>query len=220
MKYKWLNKNHNQKLIIFFNGWGCDEIPLNHLDFEENDVLMCYDYTILELDSNTITEIKNYASYSIVAWSFGVWVGQYICNQHQLNPQYSVAINGTSKPVDAKLGIPEAIVFGTLNNLTERNLMKFQRRMLGGGEAWKSFENNKPQRDFSEQKYELKSLTEHFMLDLSDNIIYNKAIIGNEDLIFNPDNQRAYWKDKVKINEISAPHFCFYNYNTWNEILL
>ena len=29
MKYKWLNKDNNPKLIIFFNGWGMDEDVVN-----------------------------------------------------------------------------------------------------------------------------------------------------------------------------------------------
>ncbi len=220
MEYKWLNKSNNKKLIIFFNGWGCDEIPFTHLEYEENDVLMCYDYKTLDIDQDIISEIKTYASYSVIAWSFGVWIGQYICNQHHLAPQKSVAINGTLKPIDENLGIPEAIVMGTLNNLNERNFIKFQRRMLGSADVWKSFESHKPQRNFSDQKDELQSLTAHFRLDLSNSFLYNIAIVGTEDLIFNPDNQKAFWKDKVEISETKAPHFCFYNYNTWNEILL
>ena len=44
MKYKWLNLKNNQKLIIFFNGWGMDEGVVKHLDCEGYDILMFYNY--------------------------------------------------------------------------------------------------------------------------------------------------------------------------------
>ena len=50
MKYKWLNQKNNQKLIVFFNGWGMDEFVVNHLQAEEYDVLMFYDYNSLTID--------------------------------------------------------------------------------------------------------------------------------------------------------------------------
>ena len=31
MEYKWLSQKNNNKLIIFFNGWGMDEFPVKHL---------------------------------------------------------------------------------------------------------------------------------------------------------------------------------------------
>ncbi len=40
MKYKWLNKQNNKKLIIFFNGLGMDENAVNHLDTEDYDIVM------------------------------------------------------------------------------------------------------------------------------------------------------------------------------------
>ena len=54
MKYKWLNRNNNQKLIVFFNGWGIDENIVKHLDCEDYDVLMFYDYNTLDVDFNLI----------------------------------------------------------------------------------------------------------------------------------------------------------------------
>ena len=50
MKYKWLNRGENNKIILFFNGWGMDENVVKHLDCEDYDVLMFYDYNTLETD--------------------------------------------------------------------------------------------------------------------------------------------------------------------------
>ena len=70
MKYKWLNKKENNELIIFFNGWGMDESVVNHLDYENYDVLMFYDYNSLETDFN-FEKIKNYKKH-LISWSMGV----------------------------------------------------------------------------------------------------------------------------------------------------
>ena len=49
MKYKFY-ENNNNKLIIFFNGWGMDEIIVSHLDKEDYDLLILYDYRDLDID--------------------------------------------------------------------------------------------------------------------------------------------------------------------------
>ena len=52
MKYKFY-ENNNNKLIIFFNGWGMDEIIISHLDREDYDLLILYDYRDVDLITAT-----------------------------------------------------------------------------------------------------------------------------------------------------------------------
>ena len=62
MKYKWLNRRENKKIILFFNGWGMDENVVKHLDSEDYDVLMFFDYKTLDTDFdllNNYSESKN-----------------------------------------------------------------------------------------------------------------------------------------------------------------
>ena len=73
MKYKWLNKNSNQKLIIFFNGWGMDENVVKHLNCEDYDVLMFYNYNTLETDFD-FKLLNIYPEKNLIAWSMGVMV--------------------------------------------------------------------------------------------------------------------------------------------------
>ena len=54
MKYKWLNKKNNEELILFFNGWGMDESVVSHINPENFDVIMIYDYNNLEFDWSVI----------------------------------------------------------------------------------------------------------------------------------------------------------------------
>ncbi len=93
---------------------------------------MFYDYLSLDNEGDLIADIKSYVRIHLISWSFGVWVSQYFCEKYQVKPDYSVAINGTLFPVDDKYGIKESIVTGTLEQLDERNLIKFQMRMVGG----------------------------------------------------------------------------------------
>ena len=44
MEYKWLSQKNNNKLIIFFNGWGMDEFPVKHLASDDYDIIMFYKY--------------------------------------------------------------------------------------------------------------------------------------------------------------------------------
>ena len=104
MKYKWLNINQNNKVIVFFNGWGMDESVVHHLDFSDYDVLMFYDYNNLDtnFDFNSLDKYKNK---SLIAWSMGVMVAT-LFNQKYTS---ATAINGTLKPIDNEFGIPQRI---------------------------------------------------------------------------------------------------------------
>ena len=57
MKYKWLNKKNNKKVILFFNGWGMDDSVVKHLNPEDYDVIMYYDYNSLDAD---FSPVENY----------------------------------------------------------------------------------------------------------------------------------------------------------------
>jgi len=74
MKYKWLNKNdNNREVIIFFNGWGMDDCVIKHLDSENYNILMFYDYNDLVFDFKSF-DFDLYAKRYLIAWSMGVMV--------------------------------------------------------------------------------------------------------------------------------------------------
>jgi len=60
MQYFWLNKKENKKLIVFFNGWGMNETPVQHLAYNDFDVLILYDYRNLNFDLSQF----DFSSYS------------------------------------------------------------------------------------------------------------------------------------------------------------
>ena len=219
MKHIFLHDNENDKLILFFNGWSCDDRPFQNITCQDSDVIMLYDYRDLTLPTDVLKAISNYQNISVVAWSFGVWVAQQALYPLKDKLQQTIAVNGTIYPVDKDFGIPAPIALGTLSGLSDKNLQKFHRRMFSKREDWSKFEGNYPQRSFDEVKNELFLLLEHFKVQKLKDDFYQRAIVGKDDLIFSAVHQLNYWQGQVELIELNQGHFCFYEFKDWNEII-
>lgn len=141
--------------------------------------------------------------------SMGVWVASQLMKQYPSLPiSHSIAINGTPYPIHETKGIEPAIFEGTLQGLTEQTLQKFQRRMCGSAAEYKVFQTVAPQRPADELKEELAAIQQQYLSLPPSDFVWQKAIIGKNDRIFLPDNQRLAWKNKVDILEYSeAAHY-------------
>ena len=126
MKYKWLNKKNNKKLIIFFNGWGMDESIVKHLNPEDFDILMFYDYNNLKTDFD-FNLLNNYSKKNLIAWSMGVMVATCFSPSLVLHlvDGTSTAINGTLKPIDPEFGIHPKIYDLTIKGFNEKGRKRF-----------------------------------------------------------------------------------------------
>lgn len=143
-QYIHTSTNHKQdRLLLFFAGWGMDERPFIQYTPRESDFMICYDYHTLDFDTSPAAR---YSHFDVVAWSMGVWAASQVLSRIALPVNGSVAINGTPFPIDEKRGIPPAIFEGTLEGLNEASLRKFQRRMCANGSAFDSFRHITPQR--------------------------------------------------------------------------
>ena len=100
MQSHWLNKQNNNKLIIFFTGWSFDYKPFEFLNCEDFDVLIIYDYNDLELP-----QIPEYKEYFLISWSMGVYTS-YLLKDKLPKFTKKIAINGTPFPVNDEYGIP------------------------------------------------------------------------------------------------------------------
>ena len=203
MKYKWLNINQNNKVIVFFNGWGMDESVVHHLEFSNYDVLMFYDYNNLDtnFDFNSLDKYKNK---SLIAWSMGVMVAT-LFNQKYTS---ATAINGTLKPIDNKFGIPQKIYDLTIKGFNEKGAQRFIKSMFN--------ENIKlPQisRDIENQKSELSALKNY---TANSNFKYNRIILSDNDKIIPTKNQIAFWRIEPNI---SSGHCPFMLFKKWEELL-
>ncbi len=225
-------------LLIFFCGWATDHNTVRLL-LENNsacesgklcDVLVCYDYAARAcsgtpgesalLSSQAISDAaKKYKNIYLTAWSLGVWAADNTKELIDLDREGAlkqcVAVNGTLCPVSDCFGIPVAIFKGTLDNLDERNLYKFRRRMCGSREGYEQFMEFAPGRTLNSDIVELDYIfSACSKSDIGGNRLnWTKAVIGNADMIFPPKNQSSAWEahagqnNTLEIKEISSPHF-------------
>ena len=221
MKYKWLNKENNNKLIIFFNGWGMDEGVVKHLKFDDYDVVMFYDYNTLDTD---FVLDKKYPEVNIVAWSMGVNIaGVNIAGVNTGvntgvnrigvtfgNISKIVVINGTLKPIDEKYGIPPRIYDMTIAGFDEKSRDKFINNM---GINSKDISYLLFNRTLENQKSELLALKNY-----KANLEFKpaKIYISEDDRIIPTKNQCAFWGIEPNLK---GGHYPFLNFARWGDIL-
>ena len=206
MKHFWLNKtNTNKKLIIFFNGWGMDEKIVSHLECEDYDVVVLYDYNDLELDIESLN-LSQYTEKHIIAWSMGVMIAT-LFDFGEIKT--STAICGTPFAIDNQYGISERIYNLTIKGFSETSSKKFMERMFIEKPSIESFSD----RTFDSKLSELKK-----MLEYKPNTEFNftKAIVGTDDKIIPTKNQLNYWDNPITINSGHCP---FMLYKKWAELL-
>ncbi|TKG96603.1 DUF452 family protein [Puteibacter caeruleilacunae] len=210
-----LINNNSDRLILFFNGWGMDEQVIKNV-LGDYDVLTLSAYHVKgELP---IEQIKKYNEIYVVAWSMGVWVADCSTELEELSVKKYIAINGTPKPIDNQLGIPERIFKGTLDTLNERNRNKFQMRMFGGVKEFAAATDVLPKRELKEQTEELQYFWDQAK-DHHGNKSWDKAFVGSNDLIFPADNLSQYWNLASKTEVLEMPHFPFCVLDTWDRIV-
>ena len=216
MQYHWLNKQKNEKLIIFFSGWSFDYHAFERLDCRDYDVFAVYDYTEI---AEPKEDFSGYKQIFLISWSMGVFSAWRLRNSL---PDFvkKIAINGTSYPIDDKFGIPEKIFNLTLKNFNQEVLSKFQKNMFSEETEYKEFlasaqknECEKCKKELLELESEIKACKETY----SD--FYDCSIISRRDKIFPYKNQVQFWEKRAKIVFLSGGHFPFVQFKSWNDIL-
>jgi len=213
MNNKYIKDSSNENLLIFFNGWGFDEKMLPILDVPNYDKLILYRYSNFNTDDVKIE--KDYKNITVVAWSLGVWVAPFIVKKLNIKIDKAIAINGTLNPISDNFGIPKAVFEGTLTNLNERNLKKFNTRIAGGSRMLSEIERYLATGCWEDQKEELQFLFDSINKSTKAENIFDCAIIANDDLIFSAENQKRYWQteNNTVITEFKGAHFPFNTIN-------
>ena len=209
MQYRLLNTNNleghsdsNPRLILFFAGWAMDDKPFAHLARPGYDIAVIWDYRNLHIDWSFT---RPYSEICILAWSMGVYAATITTQAIDYKVTARIAVNGTITPIHNTHGIPEAIYHGTLDGLSERNLLKFYRRVCGSAQAYKDFCLNIPQRPLDQLRDELAAIEPHSILANPVAERWDLAIISRDDAIFPPVNQFRAW-DNTPRRMIPAPH--------------
>ena len=216
MQFKWLNKKEeNKNLIVFFNGWGMNETPVEHLKNGSFDILMIYDYRAFEMDFSQFN-FEKYERKYLICWSMGVYASNLFKDEFQ-NFDKKIAINGTSKVIDNDFGIPVKIYKVTAKFLNEDSCDKFIKNMFDNGKINPNITITKSIEELREELNEIQKL------ELEDKIKgeleFDKAIISSNDRIIPTKNQINFWQNKAEYKIIDSTHCPFEMYNCWQDLI-
>lgn len=220
MRLLWLEREERRSLLLYFNGWGMDERPVEHLAAPPgHDVLMAHDYTDLRGGEALGNVLKGYGSVTLVAWSMGVWAAASLLRDRQCGIGTALAINGTCRPIDPHYGIPPGIFRATLDGFSEDSRESFFRRMCGGREETAFFTKRAPRRGILEQQMELKALEEQTRCPTVSAALFTRAVIGRRDRIVPMRNQHRFWAGRTPFRVVDLPHYPFFHWRGWEEAL-
>ena len=216
MQYHWLNKQNNNKLIIFFAGWSFDYKPFEFLNCDNYDILMLYDYNSFNIPLN----IQEYDKTYLISWSMGVFAA-YILRNNLPEFTQKIAINGTLLPVDNDFGIPERPFLLTLKHAKTGLGKKFYENIFQTQEEFERYMLNPVERPIDNRIDELNSLYKKIKAEKIDcQTYYDKAIVSRFDKIIPPQNQINFWQqNNTPCTILETGHFPYYNFTCWNEIL-
>lgn len=205
MELSYINKNNSKKAILFFLGWSCDKNTLKNFKIDGYDLYAVYDYSTIDIEKDFFAPLNSYESIILIGWSFGVWAAN--CLSEKLpKTHFSIAINGTTRPIDDDFGIPHKVFNLTVNNIKRRGIETFNNRMCGD-----DIEDFTPsQRDFLSQCNELEQLKKLSENSVPNSIKWDKIIIGDKDVIFPIQNMINYWNKNstfVPLITENMPHF-------------
>lgn len=211
---KRINKK-NDKLLLFFSGWSASPDVFGKLESgQDTDLWICYDYRDLSFPE----DISSYKEITLIAWSLGVWVASLLFDGKETFFAKAIAINGTPCPVHDRSGIPEIVFRGTLENIDEEGLHRFNRRMCGNRETLLQYEQY-PSREIKEIEEELNHLFQQIQEKGNGSCnLWTQAVLSVSDRIFPFENLRHYWKGRCPVTEINAPHYPFNLWKEWKEI--
>lgn len=210
---QFLLSNNSDELLIFFCGWGLDEKPFR--EFNSNcDVLFLYNYSNLELNF----DFSKYSKIGLLAYSYGVFMSS-LFKENLPKIDYSIAINGTLKPIDDEFGIPKKIFELTLENMSLETALKFRKRLFNKDEDFQKFNANLPHRLIEDSLAELEFIKKCAHDFPNQDFKFDKVIISSEDKIYPTKAQRAFWANHENLKEIKTGHFPFYQFESFHDTI-
>lgn len=205
--------NHAEDLIVFFAGWGCDDNQFVNLHDRKN-VLILYDYQNLRLDF----DFSAYKNIDVLAYSAGVFVAAVLSDKIP-GVKRKVALCGNPYLFDEKLGLSAATV-AALKAITLDNYLEFRRKyMVYSEDEYEKYNELQSLRTIESCQSELESLQKMYQQS-ADTIRpkFDKAIIAENDLLFNPAAQKEFYQEKLRIIP-HARHHVFFKFTSFADIL-
>ena len=207
--------NQADDLIVFFTGWGCDYNQFTNLH-DKDDVLILYDYQDLTLDLDF--DFNKYANIYVIAYSAGVFVSCLLSDKIP-NLRKKIALCGNPYLFDKTLGISPAQL-QVLQNISLDNYLDFRRKyMVFSDEEYAKYNELQSLRSLESCQSELAYLQQLYS-EYKDKIVpcFDKAIVAEEDLLFNLNAQKDFYKEKLVVIP-KARHHIFFRFNSFEELL-
>lgn len=179
-------------------GWAADHILIKHIQPPGCDILCVYDYR-----KTAPLTIKPYRDKYLFAWSFGVLMAEVLLRDVEFTR--AVALNGTPMPADDRFGIGRRRLDLTLRQLSAQGMEQFNRRAYG--EHYERLTNHLSPRSLHDNIQELRELQRIAETPPQPAIKWNKAIVGERDMIFPPQNMLDYWGERAEL--LPLPHYPF-----------
>jgi len=182
----------------------------------------------------------NYKEIAMICWSMGVWASARVCAELQIAPARVIAINGTPQPIHAEFGIAPDVYQATLDHFDEAGREKFFKRMCGSSAIFARFNQQRPQRSLAGQAEELAAIQAAAQKNPTPvpsptgrgdetpfpvgegtgvGLPIDFAVISTHDRIMPTANQRRYWDGRAQCALIDAPHYPFFLWTRWTDIL-
>lgn len=209
MKTK-LIKNNSQDLTLFFTGWGCDDNQFANFKSSDN-LLLCWDYSSLSFEF----DFSKYDKINLLTYSAGVLISSLLKDKL---PKFDkkIAVNGNPLMSDKKFGIKNEVV-DLMLNLDLDNCMDFVLKYLIYDEQeLNKFLSSPSNRPFDSSKQELIKLLEYCDKKFEP-IVFDKAILSDDDKIFNPTTQKEYFKNYVLLQN-AGHHTPFLRFSSTDEL--
>lgn len=203
MRHAYLHRGGNDRLIVFFAGWGGEPALFDMPRDAGWDCLVCYDYSTLGFDH---TLLEGYREKRLLAWSMGVWAASQTFAGGDAAFSMRISVAGSETPVDDARGIPADIFAGTLANLSPVTLAKFRRRMCGSADSVRQFLAHDLHRTVDDLRSELAAIGGMVASRPACHIDWDKSIIATRDGIFPPANLRRAWQGTPTV-EIDTCHY-------------
>ena len=212
MKYFYQN-NHSDDLIVFFSGWGCDYNQFTNLH-DKKDILILYDYQDLILDFN----FSKYKNVYIIAYSAGVFIAS-VFSDFIPNVREKIALCGNPYLFDENLGISKETI-QVFKDITLDNYLDFRKKyMVFSDEEYERYNRLESLRTIESCENELKVLQRLYDEKKEQiNPLFDKAVAAENDLIFDLQAQKNFYKDKLRIIP-NARHHIFFKFNSFEDIL-
>jgi pimeloyl-[acyl-carrier protein] methyl ester esterase len=211
MELHWIRRENNNKLLLFFSGWGSGYRPFKDLRLPGTDILLLCSYHTGGAP-NWADICRGYADTRVLGWSMGVLQAELHLAGAGLPISAASAVNGTLVPVSDSCGIPVAQYQATIDSFSERNYRKFAQRMCARKEIMGAYLDNCPDREIAELKEELRyHQLQSQLYGTEASKLFGAAYIGAADNIFPPANLLYFWKGKAEVHENKLPHFPFYS---------